>query len=180
VVRLLLVSILALLTAVSCSSAATSISAPSAEASGVIHSIPTGDLGNASRYWNTDWKGCAPQLYAEIADVNSLYHQTHTYVPGETDCNDMAADIWGSLAGREIVSLIVVGNLETARESFAECNHAWLIVYSGEGSAAALEVTAGRTYTWEDALDNASLRQYWEGFVYESPSDLAEDFDERW
>ena len=177
--RLLLVSVLALLASISCT-ATTSISAPSVEVSGAIHSISVADLGNASDYWNLSWRGRAPQLYAEIADVNSLYHQTHTYVPGETDCNDMAADIWESLAGREIVSVIVVGNLETARESFGECNHAWLIVYSGEGSAAALEVTAGRTYTWEDTRDNAALGQYWEGFVYQSPSDLAEDFDGRW
>jgi len=177
-VRLLLVSVLALLASVSCS-AATSIPAPSAEASGAIHSISVGDLGDASEYWNLGWKGRAPQLYAEIADANSLYHRTHTYTPGETDCDDMAVDIWESLAGRGIVSLIVAGNLEATGESFAECNHAWLIVYSGEGSAAALEVTAGRTYTWEDTLDNAALSQYWEGFVYESPSDLAGDFNER-
>jgi len=179
-VRLLLVSGLALLAFVSCSSAATSIPAPGAEPSGAIHSIPIGDLGDALQYWNVDWKGRAPQLYSEIADVNSLYYRTHAYVPGEADCDDMAADIWESLADSGIVSLIVVGNLEATRESFAECNHAWLIVYSGEGSAAALEVTAGKTYTWADTLDDGTLRQYWEGFVYERPSDLAEDFDQRW
>lgn len=178
--RLLLGSVLALLTAVSCSGARTSISAPGAETSGALHSVPLEVLGNASAYWNPGWEGQAPRLYAEIAAANTLYHRTHTYVPGETDCNDMAADIWESLAGRGIVSLIVAGNLEATRESFAECNHAWLVVYSGEGAAAALEVTSGRTYTWEDTLDNAALRQYWEGFVYASPSDLAEDFDGRW
>jgi hypothetical protein len=92
----------------------------------------------------------------------------------------MAADIWEVLASRGIVSLIVAGNLEMVRESFLECNHAWLIVYSGEGSAAALEVTTGRTYRWEDTLDNGRLRQYWEGFIYEKPFDLSADFVGRW
>ena len=92
----------------------------------------------------------------------------------------MAADIWRELASEGIVSLIVVGNLEMARESFSECNHAWLIVYNGEGSAAALEVTTGRTYRWEDTLNNSRLTQYWEGFIYDKPSDVSEDFAERW
>ena len=175
--RLLLISTLALLTSVSCSGVA-SIPAQSAQA-GASRSISSDDLGNASRYWNTDWRGRSPELYAVIADMNSLYHRAHTYVPGKADCDDMAADLWKCLAGRGITSLIVAGNLETAGESFAECNHAWLVVYNSEGSAAALEVTTGRTYTWADTLDRAPLRQYWEGFVYESPTGLAEDFNAR-
>ena len=178
--RLLPVLVLAILALTSCSGIATSISAPGPKALGAVHSIPVAELGDALGYWNVDWQGRAAQLYAEIAALNTRYCRTHAYVPGEADCNDMAADIWRELASEGIVSLIVVGNLEMARESFSECNHAWLIVYNGEGSAAALEVTTGRTYRWEDTLNNSRLTQYWEGFIYDKPSDVSEDFAERW
>ena len=92
----------------------------------------------------------------------------------------MAADIWEILAGKGIISLIVVGNLEMAQESYADCNHAWLIIYSGEGSAAALETTCGEVYTWQDTEVDPNLKQYWEGFIYEKPFDLWQDFGQRW
>ncbi|HEY48894.1 MAG TPA: hypothetical protein G4O13_02460 [Dehalococcoidia bacterium] len=144
------------------------------------HNIPIEELGNASAYWNVDWEGRAAQLYEEILAVNTQYFQTHTYVHGKTDCNDMVCEIWGILKSRGIISLIAVGKLEMSQESFLDCDHAWLMVYSGEGSAAALEATSGRIYTWQDAGADPALKQYWEGFIYEEPSDLREDFEERW
>jgi hypothetical protein len=66
------------------------------------------------------------------------------------------------------------------QEGFGDCDHAWLMFYSAEGSAVAVETTTGRTYTWEDARANCRLRQYWEGFAYDNPSDLWTDFSERW
>jgi len=54
------------------------------------------------------------------------------------------------------------------------------MVYSGEGSAAVMELVSGRVYVWEDVRINPQLRQYWEGFVYEKPSDLLADFQERY
>ena len=109
--RLLPVLVLAILALTSCSGIATSISAPGPKALGAVHSIPVAELGDALGYWNVDWQGRAAQLYAEIAALNTRYCRTHAYVPGEADCNDMAADIWRELASEGIVSLIVVGNL---------------------------------------------------------------------
>ena len=144
------------------------------------HYIPLADLGNASRYWNTTWLGYSSELYDEILALTTNYFQTHKYVFGESDCNDMAVDVWQKLIDKEIISLIVVGNLEKSYETFLECNHAWLMVYSSEGSAAAMDLVRGKVYIWEDVRTNPQLRQYWEGFVYESPSDLLGDFKERW
>ena len=142
--------------------------------------IDIADLGDASQYWNTDWRGRSTELYDEILALTSRYSQTHKYVFGETDCNDMAVDAWQELLNREIISLIAVGNLEKSYESFLECNHAWLIVYNSEGSAAAMDLVRGKVYIWEDVRNNPQLKQYWEGFIYENPSDLFTDFGERW
>jgi len=138
------------------------------------------NLGDASQYWNTDWRGRPSELYEEILTLTIPYFQTCKYVFGEKDCNDMAVDAWQELLNREIISLIAVGNLEKSYESFLECNHAWLIVYNGEGSAAVMDLVRGKVYVWEDVRSNPQLRQYWEGFVYENPSDLFTDFKERW
>jgi hypothetical protein len=144
------------------------------------HYIPSADLGDAFRYWNTTWLGYSSELYDEIIALTTSYFQTHKYVFGESDCNDMAVDVWQKLVDKEIISLIVVGNLEKSYETFLECNHAWLLVYSSEGSAAALDLVRGKVFIWENVRTNPQLRQYWEGFVYESPSDLLGDFKERW
>ncbi len=144
------------------------------------HFITMMDLGNASRYWNTAWRGHSSELYDEILAFTTNYFQTHKYVFGETDCNDMAVDAWQKLIDKEIISLIVVGNLEKSYETFRECNHAWLMVYSGKGSAAVIDLVSGKVYVWEDVRTKPQLRQYWEGFVYEGPSDLLVDFKERW
>ena len=142
--------------------------------------IPLADLGDASPYWNTVWLGHSSELYREILALTTGYFQTHEYVFKESDCNDMAVDVWQKLIDKDIISLIVVGNLEKSYETFLECNHAWLMVYSSEGSAAAMDLARGRVFIWEDVRTNPQLRQYWEGFVYESPSDLWGDFKERW
>ena len=179
-VRLILVSVLAISTFVSCSSAETSVSAPNTGVFEATHNIPIENLGDAFQYWNLDWKERAPQLYGEIIAVNTLYTQSHTYILGQTDCDDMAASIWETLAAKGIISLIVVGNLEMAQESSNDCNHAWLMIYSGDGSAAALETTNGEVYTWQDTEAEPWLEQYWEGFIYEKPSDLWRDFRDWW
>jgi len=149
-------------------------------ASSETHYIPLADLGDASLYWNTVWLGRSSELYDEIITLTTSYFKIHKYVYRESDCNDMAIDIWQKLVDRNIKSLIVVGNLEKSYETFLECNHAWLMVYSSEGSAAALDLVRGKVFIWENVRTNPQLRQYWEGFVYESPSDLLEDFEERW
>jgi hypothetical protein len=142
--------------------------------------IPVADLGDASRYWNTDWRGRSSELYGEVVALTTTYSQTTRYVFGETDCNDMVIDAWQELLARRIRSVIVVGNLERFHESFLACNHAWLMVYSGKGSAAALDLVGGKVHVWEDVRSDPRLVQYWEGFVYENPADLRADFRERW
>lgn len=92
----------------------------------------------------------------------------------------MAVAAWQKLSKKGIVSLIVVGNLEQSRESFLDCNHAWLLVYNSSGSAAVIDLVRGKVFTWEDVRLNLPLKQYWEGFVYETPEDLWEDFRGRW
>ncbi len=174
--RLILISLLAAATLISCSGAGSSVPTTTTESSGAIHNIPIENLGDACQYWNLDWEGRAPQLYVEIVAVNALYIRSHDYILGQNECDDMAADIWEILARKGIISLIVAGNLEMSGESYADCNHAWLLIYSGEGSAAALETTCGEVYTWQDTEVDPNLKQYWEGFIYEKPSDLWRDF----
>ncbi|HEY32114.1 MAG TPA: hypothetical protein G4O10_03295 [Dehalococcoidia bacterium] len=156
---------------------------------GLYHQLPpvsqtnhivSADLGDAGEYWNLQWRGRAAELHHSLLALTWEYSQTHEYVFGESDCNDMAIDIWNDLASRGITSLIVVGNLEMSHESFAECNHAWLIVYNGEGAAAALDPSCGGVYCWEDTQEYPYLKQYWEGIVYQNPTDLWNDFQERW
>jgi len=142
--------------------------------------IPATDLGDAGEYWNVRWQGRAAELYNAVRAFITQYSRTHDYVFGESDCNDMVVEIWGSLNRQEILSLIAVGNLEMSGESFEECNHAWLMVYSGEGAAVALDPSCGGVYRWEDAREHPYLQQYWEGIAYENPTDLWQDFQERW
>lgn len=144
------------------------------------HYITMADLKDASQYWNTDWRGRSSRLYDEILALTTTYFQTHRYVFGETDCNDMAVEAWQKLLDMGIISLITVGNLEKSNESFLECNHAWLMIYNSEGSATVMDLIRGKVYVWEEVRTNPQLRQYWEGFVYEKPSDLLTDFKERW
>ena len=144
------------------------------------HHVPADELGDASAYWNTAWKGRSGELWREMRAVVSAYSKTHRFTPGETDCNVMAVEIWDRLRSRGIVSIIVAGSLEMTQEGFGDCDHAWLMVYSAEGSAVALETTNGRTYTWVDTRADGRLRQYWEGFAYDNPSSLWADFSERW
>lgn len=145
-----------------------------------IHYLSMTDLADASQYWNTAWAGKSSRLYNEIQVAAIVYLRTNQYIPGKKDCNDMAVDLWQELNDKGIKSIIVVGNIGKSYETFVECNHAWLMVYSGEGSAAAIDLACTKVYTWEDVRSNSQIRQYWEGFVYEKPTDLLADFHERW
>ena len=135
---------------------------------------------NIPSYWNRDWLGRPAALYDEIRSTTDTYIQTHNYVFGEIDCNDMAVELWHILKDKGVISLITVGNLEKSNESFLECNHAWLMVYNGEGSAAAIDVVSASVYLWEQVPSNLQLKQFWEGFLYENPTNLFTDFKERW
>jgi hypothetical protein len=142
--------------------------------------ILASDLGDAGEYWNTCWQGQAAELYSTVRALITRYSRTHNYVFGESDCNDMVVEIWDRLNNQGILSLIVVGNLEMSREPFEECNHTWLMVYSGEGAAVVLDPSCGGVCSWEDTRDYPYLKQYWEGIAYQNPAGLWNDFQERW
>ena len=144
------------------------------------HYIAMAEVDKLSYYWNKEWLGHSTDLYNEVASITTAYSQTHDYVLGVHDCNDMAIELWQWLEEKGIVSLITIGNLEKSNESFLECDHAWLMVYSGEGSAAAVDVVTASVYPWEKVSKKPQLKQYWEGFLYEKPSDLLIDFQGRW
>lgn len=143
------------------------------------HNLENSELHNPT-YWNTTWTGSAYELQKKVKLINAQYFQTHTYIKGETDCNDMAVDIWNMLLTEGIRSIIVIGNLDKNAESFAECNHAWIIIPNKGGSYFALEPTNGKCYSKRHIRDNPRLKQYWEGFFYKLPSDLRADIKERW
>jgi len=136
--------------------------------------------GDTTNYWNTDWSGRSADLFSEMTLLTTNYARNHDYIFGVNDCNDMVIELWQNLKENGILSLITVGNLEKSNESFIECNHAWLLVYSGEGSAAAIDTISASVYLWEQVSSNPQIKQYWEGFLYDNPSNLLIDFKERW
>ena len=145
-----------------------------------IHNIAIAEIEDLSYYWNKEWLGRSIDLFQEVSSITTQYSQTHDYILGVHDCNDMSVELWQCLKERGIKSLITVGNLGKSNESFLECNHTWLMVYSGEGSAIAVDVATANVYSWEKVSIKPQLIQYWEGFLYEKPSDLLIDFQGRW
>lgn len=144
------------------------------------HNVKLEEIRSNPDYWNTAWIGADYELQKKTKEINAKYFQTHTYIEGETDCNDMAIDIWNMLLTEGISSVIVIGNLDRTAETFAECNHAWLLIFNKDGSAFALEPTNGECYSKEDIEQNPRINQYWQGFFYKQPSDLRADIKERW
>jgi len=153
---------------------------PEVQAYNPTHITRLEEIHSNPAYWNMAWEGMDYELQQTTREINSLYFETHTYVEGETDCNDMAIDIWNMLQTQGITSIIVFGSLESTGETFAECNHAWLLIYNSEGGAFALEPTNGELYFAEDVEQYPELEQYWAGYFYTKPSDLRADLKERW
>jgi hypothetical protein len=127
-----------------------------------LHNIPISEIHSNSAYWNLSWQGRYPEMEKKVKDISQQYFKTHTYITGQTDCNDMAIDIWNML-----------------QTAFSQCNHAWLLVYekrdnSGPASFA-VETTNGQIY-----FSNDTANRYWTGFCYIKPSDLRDDLKERW
>lgn len=131
-------------------------------------------------YWNRGWTGNASNLHNRLTNLVSDYTKSIEYIPNAMDCNDMAVKLWRVLSDNGISSLLAAGNLEKTNETFADCNHAWLIVYNAEGAAAAVETTSGRIILWEQVAARPQLKQYWEAFLYPSPEEMMHDFFERW
>jgi len=143
------------------------------------HNIPPKDLIDDSQYWNTDWE--PGELYQTICSINESYHEEHTYIEGVLDCSDMVLDIWDMLSNQGIISVIIIGNPDLDKETFAECNHVWLLVQHKEDAGFRvffIETTNGEIYTLDP--DKKELMQYLEGYYYSSPSDARADFWGRW
>lgn len=144
------------------------------------HSFPRANVVTHSEYWNAGWDALA--LYQTLISVNRSYHKEHTYIKGKFDCNDMAIDIWDILVKQGITSVLAIGNLDIEKESFADCDHAWLLIIHRDKDAGyrifIIEPTNGETYAF-DPKTKAFL-QYMEGYFYSSPSDLRADIRERW
>lgn len=145
-------------------------------------------------YWNTAWVGHEVELAKVLKDILDGYHESHVYIPGETDCNDMAIDVWNMLAAKGVVSIIAIGNLDMEDEEFSECNHAWLLVCTEAGEVAwRIEPTIGSAFftsttgdCYELAVGHTTThpgsvcRKYLGGFFYAKPSDLRADLGKRW
>ncbi len=59
------------------------------------HNLSFEEVSGSTDYWNLAWEDADLQKTAR--DVNAAYYQWHDYIAGETDCNDMAVDIWDML-----------------------------------------------------------------------------------
>jgi len=117
-----------------------------------------------------------------LYSINKQYYQTHAYIEGEFDCNDMAVGLWNALLEKDITSVIVVGNLDLDNESFAECDHTWLLITYIGFRVYAIETTNGEVYSVAYDIDGSGeqLKQYLEGYYFALPSDLRAAVKERW
>ena len=132
---------------------------------------------NNPKFKSTAWEGRNYQLRTKLEEIGALYYRTHTYLQGQTDCNDMAVDLWNMLLTVDIKSVIVVGNKDKQSEEFDECDHAWLYVFDAEGKVIYLEPTTGVVIygLLPDGSSNPAADKYRDGFIYETPSDLWND-----
>ena len=136
------------------------------------HNLTLADLQESDEYWN-NWN--INILKDKVREVSQVCYTWHEYIEGEFDCNDMAIDIWNMLYKEDIKSVIVCGDIENENETFADCNHAWLVILNKPVHIFALEPTTAKTHPHD-----GTHPQYFEGFFYKQPSDLRADLKERW
>jgi hypothetical protein len=138
------------------------------------------DLAKDSQYWNTSWN--ADELYQTLRSVNKSYHEKHIYIEGVFACANMAVDIWNILDKQGITSAIIVGNLDLDKESFAECNHAWILIIHKDVDSGfiilIMETTNGETYFFDPKT--LAFAQYLQGYYFLTPSDLRAYTKGRW
>lgn len=142
------------------------------------HTIDQSEIWGDPKFESTSWEGRDSQLRDKLQAIGTSYYATHTYIQGETDCNNMAVDLWNMLLTEDIKSVIVVGNKDITNETFDECDHAWLYVFDGEGRVIYMEPTTGEVIYGRlpDGSANPEANPYREnGFIYEKPSDLWDD-----
>lgn len=168
--------------------APTSVAKPAPIPAPTRHDISVDEIMSNSAYWNTSWRYRHGDLVNVTRRVNQQYLQTHTYIANETDCNDMAIDIWNMLRTEGIVSIIVLGNVDNPAPLTAlnQCNHVFLLIFNlGDGEskpmAFFLEPTNGELYFGDDLERNPQLKLYFNrGFYYVKPSDLRADLGKNW
>lgn len=141
------------------------------------HALDPKEVWGNPRFRSTAWEGMSYTLRYTLEDIGKAHNETHTFIEGETDCNDMAVDLWNILLTQDIKSVIVIGNRDMEGESIDQCDHAWLYVFDGEGKVIYLEPTTGKIIYGQmsDGSDNPAVEPYREGFIYEKPSDLRQD-----
>lgn len=165
------------------------------------HGIPPEDLRTNTQYWNANHEEEALRIWQDktyyeadfawmadesleleqiLCSMNKKYHETHSYIEGEFDCNDMAVELWNIVHKQGIGSVIVVGNLDLDNESFAESDHAWLVVPYLYLPLFAVEPTNGEVCRMPPPDEESEFHQYLEGYYYTSPSNLRADIWERW
>ncbi len=146
------------------------------------HAVTGSQIWGRPEFRSTAWEGRAYALQSKIEEIGRLYNRTHTYILGETDCNDMAVDLWNMLLTEDIKSVIVIGNLEKVSATFEESDHAWLYVFDAQGKVIYLEPTEGKVLYGRlaDGSTNPEVIRYRDGFIYEKPSDLWKDIKKMW
>ncbi|MBT9163585.1 MAG: hypothetical protein DDT24_00500 [Chloroflexi bacterium] len=146
------------------------------------HAVAGREIWGRPEFRSIAWAGRDYELQRKVEEIGRLLHRTHTFIPGETDCNDMAVSLWNMLLTENIKSVIVVGNLEKVGETFEESNHAWLMVFNARGEVFYLEATTGEVIFGRlaDGSINPRAIPFREGFIYLRPSDLRRDLKEMW
>jgi len=146
------------------------------------HAVTGSQIWGNPEFRSTDWQGRDYELQSKIEEIGRSYHRTHTYIPNETDCNDMAVDLWNMLFTENIKAVMVIGNLDKVGETFLETKHAWLYIFDAEGKIIYLEATTGEVlYGFlPNGKANPRVVPYREGFIYKKPSNLWADLKKRW
>ncbi len=132
----------------------------------------------------------APATLSEATRIAGSYRPSGPYQADVYDCNDMAAELWAVCSGAGLPAFLVVGNTGAAGESFAECDHCWVVVFCAQpvtGDEVTLAVdpqlsligVVGPGSGCELCPAPVSA-QYAEGFFYHHPAALREDLGPRW
>ncbi|NQT71857.1 MAG: hypothetical protein HQ553_03695 [Chloroflexi bacterium] len=146
------------------------------------HALKRPDVWEDETLWSHAWKMRDYELQLTLEEIAQQYYSTHTYYEGETDCNDMAVDLWNMLLTQDIKSVIVVGNRDMTGETLEESDHAWLYAFNADGKVIYVEPTTGEVFYGKlpDGTTNPKAVSYREGFMYRQPSDLRKDLKEWW
>jgi hypothetical protein len=143
------------------------------------HAISFSDTQDNPDFMSVTWKDKDYELQQKVISIGKQYNKSHTYIANETDCNDMAVDLWNMLFTQGIRAAIVIGNIDNEYATFEDTNHAWLYVFDDEAKYFILEPTTGEVF-FKDSVDKNVLKKYYPGWIYKKPSDLWLDLKKKW